>query len=215
VSLSDVSIVVPIGPGDESWRDLAQDLAGSEAELLWVATVPAPHDAPRGRWLVAPRGRARQMNAGARAATRRFLWFLHADTRLDRRACDELASGLAAHPDALFWFDLAFAPDGAGPMWLNARGANLRARLLGVPFGDQGLALARDRFDAVGPYDETAPYGEDHLFVWRARRCGMRLVRVAAALTTSARAYRAHGWLRLTLLYQWRWLRQAWDGRAG
>ncbi|MDB5365551.1 MAG: putative glycosyltransferase [Rhodospirillales bacterium] len=211
MSLADVSIIVPIGPGDESWRDLARDLDGSDAELIWVATEPAPADAPAGRWLVARPGRAQQLNDGARAATRGFLWFLHADTRLEASSLAALAASL--QPDALLWFDLAFATDGAGPMRLNALGANLRARLLGVPFGDQGFALSRATFERIGPYDETAPYGEDHLLLWRARRAGVKLVQVGATLTTSARAYRTHGWLRVTLTYQWRWLRQAWRAR--
>lgn len=209
MSLANVSIVVPVGPGETCWRDLAGDLAGTDAEIIWAATEAATPSV--GRWLVGRRGRAQQLNDGAHAATRDYLWFLHADTRLDRGAFEALAARL--QPDTLLWFDLAFADDGAGPMWLNALGANLRARWLGVPFGDQGFALSRAAFARIGPYDEAARYGEDHLLVWRARRAGLRLVRVPMQLTTSARAYRTHGWLRVTLLYQWRWLRQAWTGR--
>jgi hypothetical protein len=204
-SFTDVSIVIPVGPGETCWRDLASDLAGTDAEIIWAAAEPG--DAPIGRWLVARRGRASQLNDGARAATRPYLWFLHADTRLDKSALDALRTRL--QPNTLLWFDLAFADDGAGPTWLNALGANLRARWLGVPFGDQGFAFARNLFDQIGPYDETAAYGEDHLLLWRARRSGVKLRRVPATLTTSARAYRTHGWLRVTVTYQWRWLRQA------
>jgi hypothetical protein len=202
-----ISIVVPVGPGETCWRDLAGDLAGADVEIIWAATDPAPVDLPLGRWMVVRRGRARQLNDGASLATRPYLWFLHADTRLDKSAIATLSARL--QPETLFWFDLAFAHDGAGPIWLNALGANLRARFLGVPFGDQGFALDRATFERIGPYDETAPYGEDHLLVWRARRSGVKLQRVPATLTTSARAYRTHGWLRVTFLYQWRWLRQA------
>ena len=48
------------------------------------------------RVTVAPRGRARQMNAGAQLARGDVLLFLHADTRLPAAADQLLATALAA-----------------------------------------------------------------------------------------------------------------------
>ena len=52
-------------------------------------------------------------------------------------------------------------------MQLNAAGANLRSRWLGLPFGDQGLVLPRASFERLGGFDPALRYGEDHALVWR------------------------------------------------
>jgi hypothetical protein len=215
--LADLTVVVPIGPGDRDWEGLVPQLAAAlpdAADVVCVATTAAPTATlpPRVRWLVAPRGRARQLDAGARAARGRWLWFVHADSRLDAATVPALARALAS-PDAahaLHYFDLAFLADGPALMPLNALGAWLRSRVGGMPFGDQGFCLSRATFDALGGFDVDAPYGEDHLLVWRARRAGVALRPVRARLWTSARRYREQGWLRTTTRHVALTVRQAW-----
>lgn len=213
-----LSVVIPLGPGENAWRPLLQQLAalpsaGSETILVGAGVdppdVPVPISGLRVRRLRAPVGRARQMNAGAAAAQGRWLWFLHADSRLSPAVLPALHAFLTGHVDALGYFDLAFADDGPRLARLNAAGANLRARWLGLPFGDQGLVLPRRHFTDLGGYDETAPYGEDHLLVWRARRARLPLVRIPARLYTSARKYRDRGWAATTLRHLWRTAAQA------
>jgi GT2 family glycosyltransferase len=93
-------------------------------------------------------------------------------------------------------------------MKINSWGANMRARFFGIPFGDQGFCIEKQLFETLGGYSETAPYGEDHLFVWRAHKAGVKLNRVPARLTTSARKYQQNGWLKTTLLHQYLWIKQ-------
>ena len=93
---------------------------------------------------------------------------------------------------------------------MNAAGANLRARWLGLPFGDQGLLLPRACFEALHGFDEQAAYGEDHLLVWAARRAGLPLRHIPAVLETSARKYARHGWLRTTWRHWRLTVAQAW-----
>ena len=78
-----------------------------------------------------PIGRARQqLNAAVRSATRRHVWFLHADTRLRPGALAALAVALAAAPSALHYFDLAFFGGwSAAHMALNAIGVWARSHL--------------------------------------------------------------------------------------
>jgi hypothetical protein len=108
-----------------------------------------------------------------------------------------LRAALEAQPAALCYFDLEFE-DGPRLMLLNEWGVRIRSRLLGMPFGDQGLALGKQEFESLGGFSLGAPYGEDHLLVWTARRRGMRLMPVGSRLGTSARAYREGGWGRTT-----------------
>jgi hypothetical protein len=80
--------------------------------------------------------------------------------------------------------------------------ANWRTRRLGLPYGDQGLLISRDLYDAVGGYPEI-PLMED---VAMARRLGRRRIRMlAATAVTGGDKYRRDGWWRrsaknLTLL---------------
>lgn len=219
--LSQVSIIVPVGPEEKAWREVLGDLAdvGEGAELLLVATEEEPADlAPRIeqvgircaiQWVKSPPGRARQLNLGAKLAQRPFVWFLHADCRLDGDALIALEESLAAHPEAIHFFKLQFQNDGPRLVRLNAWGARVRSRCFGLPFGDQGFCLRRALFDRLGGFDERAAYGEDHLFVWAARRQRIPLRCVGATIATSARKYGERGWLKLTAIYAWRTVRQA------
>jgi GT2 family glycosyltransferase len=160
-------------------------------------------------WVEAPLGRARQMNAGARAARGRHLWFLHADSGFSRPDVEALATALREAPRALHYFNLAFDGRPRQLMYLNQAGAWWRSHALGLPFGDQGFCLERDAFFALGGYDEQAAYGEDHLLVWQARRAGIEVRCTRGRIVTSARKYREQGWLRTTILHQYLTYRQA------
>ena len=145
--------------------------------------------------------RTKSVKAGEAKARNVFLWFLHADSRVSEDNLNALAQSLQQEPDGLHYFDLAF--DKLGLLALNAWGANMRSRLFGTPFGDQGFCIAKAQFEKAGGYPENVPYGEDLLFVWCMRQVGIRLNRIPSKLVTSARKYDIHGWLKLTLLYQW------------
>lgn len=150
------------------------------------------------------------MNVGAQAARGHWLWFLHADSILHPRTLGALQDFLTRNVHALGFFDLRYRNDGPLFAHINARGANLRARGLGLPFGDQGLVLPARWFARLGGYDEDAPYGEDHLLVWRARQRGLPLRRIRAPLVSSARKYALRGWWRTTWLHLRLTIRQAW-----
>jgi hypothetical protein len=79
-----------------------------------------------------------------------------------------------------------------------------------MPFGDQGFCIRRRDWQALGGFPEAAPYGEDHLFVWKARRAGLPVRPLGLTLLTSARKYRDHGWLRTTARHFLLTYAQAW-----
>lgn len=148
------------------------------------------------------RGRACQMNAGARAvADADPLLFLHADTRLpedaDRLIADAIASGARwGHFDARI--------DGAGPLGLVALAMNLRSRLSSICTGDQAIFCCRDLFDTLGGYADL-PIMEDIDFSLRARGI-MRAVALRPPVITSGRRWQKRGVLR-TIVQMWslRW----------
>ncbi len=212
--LKNLSIIIPLGPDEDQLGPLMDDLnrLGLAAEIIVVSCddnvlkEPAIESV---RVIKSRQGRALQQNAGAKAASREFLWFLHADSRLSERVIAALEAAIKASPKALHYYHLKFLRDGPAGMAINEWGAWFRSEILKIPFGDQGFCLRKDIFHQIGGFAEDAPYGEDHLLVWHARQAGIKLRCTGAALPTSARKYAAHGWLALTVKYQWRWIRQA------
>jgi hypothetical protein len=200
-----IALIIPVGPGDLSWRGLLPFLAdlSPDVEVCFSACEPRPPNtalAPHWHWLVGPAGRARQLNLASRASAGQWLWWLHADSLPAADALLALRRSISAAPTALHWFALAFH-DGPRLSALNAAGANLRSCAFGLPFGDQGLCLRRCDFDALGGFDEHCGRGEDLDLVLRARRSGIPLARVQSTLSSSARRYREQGWLRTTLTH--------------
>jgi rSAM/selenodomain-associated transferase 2 len=197
-----VDIIIPAAPGDSAWRDLLPQLTPSPAQntILVLATgeseEPA-HDA-HVRVVQSPRGRARQLNAGASAGNGDWLWFLHADSRLSAKTLDGMRDFVNRNEAAIGYFDLRFLDDGPRLMFVNSFGAFLRSRFLGLPFGDQGLLMPRRVFDALGGFDEAAGKGEDHALIWTARAQGVPVKPLRASIHTSARKYAEHGWWRTT-----------------
>lgn len=210
-----LSIVIPLGPGEPEAAGLLDQLHSLPvpAELILATTSqpPEPWPLPVTTIDAGPNAnRAHLLNAGAAQASGAWLWFLHADTRLLPGALPALAAFIARDRPLIGWFHLTFRPDGPRLTRLNAIGANLRSRYLGIPFGDQALLVPADRFRALGGFDETAPYGEDHLFIWTARAAGLHAAPVGATVATSARKYARLGWLHTTLLHWRLTVEQAW-----
>jgi rSAM/selenodomain-associated transferase 2 len=138
------------------------------------------------------RGRGVQLAAGAAAAQGDWLLFLHADTRLAPGWRAAVERHVARQPGkaACFRFRL---DAGEWQARLVETGVALRVRLLGLPYGDQGLLVARALYDEVGGY-RPLPLMEDVDLV---RRIGAeRIERLAVDATTSAERWRRRGWLR-------------------
>lgn len=152
-------------------------------------------EAAGGRMVVTDLGRGMQLAAGADVAQGDWLLFLHADTALSP-GWDDAVRTFIAEPENVrhaACFRLAFDDSRHGARriaWL----ANLRSRVLGLPYGDQGLLISRDFYRALGGF-RSIPLMED---VDLARRIGRRrLAMLDAVATTSAARYRRDGfWLR-------------------
>ncbi len=187
--LGQVSIIIPVAGGETAHEQLLNDLKGLESEII----------------LSSEGSRTKSLNKGAAKANQPFLWFLHADSRVSAENITALAHAIENHSQALHYFDLAY--EAGGLPALNAWGANVRSRMFGLPYGDQGFCISQAVFDDIGGYPENVPYGEDLLFVRLAKQSGITLNRVPSKLLTSARKYQQHGWLKLTVFRQWQMLK--------
>lgn len=228
VSDSGLTAIVPLAPGEPAWRALLPRLSALRGvdEVLAVAVeavdpeldaelAALPGTGPAVRLLRAPRGRALQQEAGARAARGGWLWFVHADTRFDAGVEAALSRAVRGAP-ALYYFDLRFGADGPRSMRINDVGVWLRCRLFGLPFGDQALLLPAAVYRQLGGFEADVGRGEDHALVWMAHAARVPVRPIGATLRTSARRYAGAGWwtttlehLRLTLTQAWRFRRRA------
>lgn len=136
-------------------------------------------------------GRGHQMNAGAAAASGHWLLFLHADSVLPPEWLSALPE--AGSPVVGGWFRFALDDPAWQARWLE-RAVAWRVRLLRLPYGDQGYFVTRTLFHALGGFDDI-PLMEDVAFVRRLVRAGP-VIELPLPLVTSARRWRADGWLR-------------------
>jgi rSAM/selenodomain-associated transferase 2 len=146
--------------------------------------------------IAAPRGRAAQQNAGARAAGGDHLLFLHADNRLDG-ACGEQIERACGHRDFVAAaFRQRIAADGK-VYRLIERGNAARVRWLRLPYGDQGILIRRDIFERLGGFPDV-PIMEDVLLMRKVRKIG-KVTLLPGPLFVSGRRWQAHGAIRQTL----------------
>ncbi|MDX1433437.1 MAG: TIGR04283 family arsenosugar biosynthesis glycosyltransferase [Gammaproteobacteria bacterium] len=150
------------------------------------------------RVLASPCGRARQMNAGAAAASGDALVFLHADTLLPEHAADTVLDAL----ERRCWGRFDVRLDARAPVFRIIESLmNLRSRMTGIATGDQCIFVERTAFRAVGGYPEI-PLMEDVDLSRRLNTLGPPAC-VSARVVTSARRWRRHGILR-TVFLMWR-----------
>jgi uncharacterized protein len=137
------------------------------------------------RVISSPRGRARQMNLGARMAEGEFLLFLHADTHLPERFDIPVVQILSRPDVSAGAFQLKFDPPLKG-LKIIERIANWRARIFQLPYGDQAIFLRADRFRDLGGFSEI-PIMEDVDLILRSRRKGRILIAPLPVMTSSRR----------------------------
>jgi len=198
-----VSVVVPVRGDALPLAALLTELPSRPGVQVVVVTSgpPGAYDVmqvarPDVVWLEGRPGRGPQLNAGAAAATGRWLWFVHADSRLppgwfeifealDRRA-DVGGGAFAFRLDSPAW----------QARWLE-RAVAARVWLFGLPYGDQGIFVRRPVFHSMRGF-LSIPLMEDVDFVRRLKRQS-RMVHLNEGLVTSARRWEQRGWWRQSL----------------
>jgi len=196
---AELSVVIPTLNAETGLPGcLASLMEGVEAGLIreLVISDGGSHDATLqiadevGAHLVAgPPSRGGQLRRGVAETHGDWVLVIHSDSILPQGWSEAVMDQMQKAAPA--YFRLRFDARGLAARWV-ASWANLRARYLGLPYGDQGLLIARQDYDAVGGYPDQ-PLMED---VALARALGRRLQMLPLTLTTSADKYQRDGWLR-------------------
>lgn len=194
-----LSIIIPAVNEAHNLRRLLPDLSkkfpGAEVIVVDGGSIDGSAQAVQhfafARFLETPRGRARQMNAGAGEARGDILLFLHADTFLPPGAFEAIKAAFT-DPQVVggrFEFHL----DSSRPIYrpityvMNL----LRSRPDLIATGDQALFVKRKIFIEMNGYPEI-PLMEDVEFIKSLkRRGGIAHLRLAA--TTSTRKWEREG----------------------
>ncbi|MCZ6593412.1 MAG: TIGR04283 family arsenosugar biosynthesis glycosyltransferase [Bacteroidetes bacterium] len=171
-------IVVVDGGSDDNSRDIVTRFADNS--LINVVSVSSN------------KGRAKQMNAGAKISTGRILYFLHADS-YPPNGFDSLIISEVEKGNSAGCFRLKF--DSNHPVlrisqWFTRFNFNF------CRGGDQSLFVTRNAFDELNGYNESYTIYEDCEFINRIY-AKYKFVIINDRLTTSARKYEQQGTVKL------------------
>lgn len=140
---------------------------------------------PEFRLLHSPKGRANQMNLGAKESQGDILFFLHCDSELPKRPLEEIRAvmkdyqagcfGIAFHSRQFF-------------MWTCRVISNHRVKDRKVMFGDQGIFIERELFFEAGMFPDL-PIMEDYQFSLTLKEMGVKLGIAKHRIYTSDRRF--------------------------
>jgi rSAM/selenodomain-associated transferase 2 len=149
--------------------------------------------------IAAPRGRANQMNLGAKYASGNILLFLHGDTYLPTEFPQLIRHAIGQSEVVGGAFALKIDSQLRGIKFIETM-ANYRSRFLSLPYGDQAIFVRADIFHALGGFPPL-PIMEDFQFIRHLTRQG-KIAIIPTPAVTSARRWESLGIVKTTVINQ-------------
>jgi len=199
-----VSILIPIYNEE---KILSKTLAGlqrlsAQAEIIFIDGGSSDRSveiaAGCGRVEISGKGRAVQMNHGARFAKNNTLLFLHADSVVSSDTLTAIERKIMEGGFIGGCLTQRINKDACIFRFIEAEG-NLRARITKIFYGDQGIFVKKDMFSKIGGFPEV-PILEDVLFTKKLRRIGKTAV-LPQRIIVSPRRWEKQGIIKTTFLY--------------
>jgi rSAM/selenodomain-associated transferase 2 len=175
-----VEIIVVDGGSTDKTREIAQELG---AKII----------------ISKNKGRAVQMNLGAKIARGDILLFLHGDTLLPPNYQELIINTLSQSGIIAGAFELKITGEEKS-LRLVEKLVNWRSHFFSLPYGDQGIFLKASVFEDLGGFPDL-PIMEDFELIQRLKKIG-KIGIVAAAVTTSGRRWQKLGVWKTTLINQ-------------
>jgi rSAM/selenodomain-associated transferase 2 len=199
-----ISIIVPIYNEEDMLSKASAHLQrlSREAELIFAdgGSTDRGVDVARGYGKVfsGEKGRALQMNYGARQAKGDILLFLHADTMVSADTLGSIERKIMN--DGYVGGCLTQRIDNKAFIYrLIEWQGNVRAAMTKEFYGDQGIFVKKDIFSKAGGFPEV-PIMEDVFFTQKLRACG-KTVMLPDKILVSARRWEKKGVIKTTLLF--------------
>lgn len=199
-----ISVVVPVYNEEEKLRARSKVFTelSCRAELIFVdreSTDKSADIAARyGRVIKSARGRAQQMNAGAREARNDILLFLHADNTVTPEAIESIENEV--RQNGAVGGCLTQRIENRRPVFrLIEWQGNNRARRTKIFYGDQGIFVRKDVFERIGGFPDV-PIFEDVLFTRDLRGEGKTTV-LSDNIIVSARRWEKQGVIRTSVMF--------------
>ncbi|RKU38635.1 glycosyltransferase [Candidatus Poribacteria bacterium] len=200
-TLQKISVVIPVLNEakilEKTLSQLQPELGSHELIVVDGGSTDASvHIAEKyGRVITSERGRSKQLNAGAAAATGDILIFLHADIWLESGALAAVVSALSA---GYIGGGFRQKIDGKSVLYrLIEMAGDIRGMYLKVFYGDSGIFLTRMDFEKIGGFPNV-PILEEMGFSKGLRRLGKTTL-LTPCIHISARRWETKGIIRTTL----------------
>ena len=160
-------------------------------------TITEAKESGAATYLLSERGRARQMNFGAKQATGDVLYFLHADCLPPKNFLNQISKALNNGYDS-GCFRLKFDYN---HWFLRCNAWFTRFNFNAIRFGDQSLFIRKGIFDRIGEFNESLTIMEDQEIVHRISSNKYTFTVLDTYLKASARKYLSNGIYRLQFIY--------------
>jgi rSAM/selenodomain-associated transferase 2 len=200
-----VSVIVPVLDEARLLGDFLRQVRALSSDLEIIVADGRSRDGSvpiaesiADRVIVAPRGRASQMNAGAQIARGSVLWFLHADLKVPPNSLERIRASLTDPRTAGGYFRLRY-PRREWIYRVSDSLGNVGVGLFGFALGDHGIFCRREAFIGAGGYRDV-PILEDAELCRRLNRRG-RMLQLPETIVSDPRTFEKCGRYRTTAIY--------------
>jgi len=209
-----LAVIIPVLHDATGLTDIMTDLAAQSRKPDEIIVVSGAHDAAvaecaarsGARLLDSAAARGLQLDIGARAAHADILWFVHADARVPRDACQTIID--AMHTGAAGGcLRFVFAGSRSVGKRLLECLVSVRIACGGIAYGDQALFCTSAAYLASGGFPHAALFEEVRLVRFLQRR--HRFVMLETPVVVSCRRWERDGWVRRSLHNRWLAVRHA------
>lgn len=197
--MNKISIIIPVLNEQKTINETIEKIYASNQVVFEIIVVDCD---PKGSTiesikksnvikLISQRGRAKQMNTGAKKASGKTLLFLHSDTELPNDALNKISTLFDKTNYVAGAFDLEI--NDKKPIFrIIEKVASFRSRLTSIPYGDQAIFVDKDYLKKIGGFSDI-PLMEDVELMQRVKKLKGKIHIFEETVKTSSRRWKKEG----------------------